>query len=248
MKSYYYPKSIRKITVAFLSIFSGLIVQREQKDGTIKEIQVPVKYGPTDKAYQYKKQLLSGQQYYQSVPSITVALTGQQFDTERATGLNETRLFYDKSLGLKDLDAFWSDTQPSPWNFTFQVNILTESMDDYSQILENILPYFRPATYIRIKEFDFLNIERDLQVVLDSSTNDFLMEQDEETRRYINGTLDFTVKGFVYSKISNANVIHEIQVRFGNDIEETVKLPQVDGINTFEIEKTVGENPTLLLG
>ena len=122
---------------------------------------------------------------------------------------------------------FWADNQPTPYDFTFSMQILTESMDDWCQIIENILPYFSPAVYLRVKEFAFLDIERDLQMSLSNISTDFLMEQGEEEKRYVNGNVDFTVKGVLYKPIKNEKVIKQIQSRY----------MAYDGNNYFQVSQ-----------
>lgn len=223
---YYYPRTIRGIVTAVLAFFNDIHVHRLDDHGSlVKDILVPMKFGPTDKSFQFRAEKEFGSKYYVSTPNITFALTNIQYDSERATGVNETRLFYDERIGLDNLDDFWADTQPTPYDFNFSMQILTESMDDWCQIIENILPYFTPAVYLRVKEFSFLDIERDLQMTLSNISTDFLMEQGEEEKRYVNGTVDFTVKGVLFKPIKNAKIIKKIQSRYmaydGNNYYQT---------------------------
>lgn len=213
--TYYYPATIRGVVTAVLAFFNDIHVHRLDDQGNlVKDLLVPIKFGPVDKTFQFRAEKEFGSKYYVSLPNITFALTNMQYDPERATGVNETRLFYDERIGLDNLDTFWADAQPTPYDFTFSMQVLTESMDDWCQIIENILPYFRPAVYLRVKEFSFLDIERDLQMTLSNMSTDFLMEQGEEEKRYVNGTIDFTVKGVLYQPIKNEKIIKQIQSRY----------------------------------
>lgn len=213
--SYYYPSTIRGVVTSVLSFFNDIHVHRLDDFGVLaKDILVPIKFGPTDKSFQFRAEKEFGANYYVSLPNITFALTNIQYDSERAMGVNEIRSFYDDKIGLDNLNEFWTDVQPTPYDLTFSMQVLTESMDDWCQIMENILPYFKPAVYLRVKEFSFLNIERDLQMTLANVATDFLMEQGEEDKRYVNGSLDFTVKCVLYTPIKNAKIIKQIQSRY----------------------------------
>jgi hypothetical protein len=225
---YYYPRTIRGVVTAVLAFFNDVHIHRLDDSGNlVKDITVPIKFGPTDKTFQFRAEKEFGSKYYISLPNITFALTNMQYDSERATGVNETRLFYDERIGLNNLDTFWADVQPTPYDFTFSMQVLTESMDDWCQIIENILPYFKPAVYLRVKEFSFLDIERDLQMTLSNMSTDFLMEQGEEEKRYVNGTIDFTVKGVLYQPVKNEKIIKQIQSRY----------MAYDGTNYFQVSQ-----------
>ena len=215
MAAYYYPATIRGVVTSVLAFFNDLHIHRLDDAGHIvKDLVVPLKYGPVDKTYQFRTEQDFGAKYYISLPNITFSLGGIQYDSERATGVNEYRYFYDEKIGLDNMDDFWSDAQPVPYDLNFSMSVLTESMDDWCQIIENILPRFSPAQYLRVKEFAFLDIERDLQMTLSNVSTDFLMEQGEEDKRYINGTLEFTVKAVLYNPIKNAKIIKQIQTKY----------------------------------
>jgi len=233
MNSYYYPRTIRNITLALTDLFNDLVVQRLDDSGILsKEIRVPIKFGPVNKFSQLIKEAESGNKYYIKLPGLSVTLDGVNYASERATGVNEERYFYDVDVGLDNLTEFISDVQPTPYDFSYSLHILTESMDDFSQIVENILPYFNPSLDLRVKEFSFLNVERDLKVTQTGISTEFLDPQGENEKRYVNGSIQFTVKGFMYRPVSSAKVIKEIQSKYyvnGNDINTS-------GSNILDLE------------
>jgi hypothetical protein len=95
-----------------------------------------------------------------------------------------------------------------------------ESMSDNSQILENILPAFNPALHLRVKEFSFLNIERNMKVQLGDVSYDYPQEMSEEDSRYINSTMTFTVDGYMYRPVSQDYIIKYIKTNYwyNNDV------------------------------
>jgi hypothetical protein len=209
---YYYPKTLRNITLAMLDLFDDIQVKDYDKNNVlVKTTTLPITFGPVSKFQQEGLQVESGKHYTMQVPRLALEYTGTHYDSNRTTGTNETRYFYDSLLDINDVDSFFSDVQPAPYNNTFNLHIRTRALDHYNQIIENILPYFNPALYLRIKEFSFLNIERDLQVTLDSITPDFLDIQDNNSVREVNAVLSFTVKGFMYRPISTASIIKKIR-------------------------------------
>lgn len=215
LQEYYFKDETRNVTIAFLDMFNAIKVYRKDKTGTIvKVIDVPVKFGPAEKYYLFQAQRESGKKYYPTLPSIQVELTSLSYDSDRATGVNELRQFYDPIL-LSAADDFWSDVQPTPYNFNFTVQIKTESISDFSQIIENILPGFNPSLQLRVKEFNFLNIERNLKVIHSGDVPlDYPQEMGEEDHRYINSNLNFTVHGYLYRPVSKDYIIKFIHTNY----------------------------------
>ena len=81
-------------------------------------------------------------------------------------------------------------------------------------IVENIIPYFNPTRTLRIKEFSFLNLERDLKVNLDGAVAvEFSDDISDEEMRFINGTISFTVDSYLYRPTDTAKLIKIIKTR-----------------------------------
>lgn len=214
LEQYFYKNEIRNITIALLDMFNSIKCYRYDASGNVvKIIDVPVKFGPAEKYFLFQVQRESGKKYYPSFPSILVELTGISYDADRATGVTELRQFYDQAL-LSAHDQFWSDVQPAPYTFSFTVQVKTESMSDNSQILENILPAFNPSLHLRVKEFSFLNIERNMKVQLGDVSYDYPQEMSEDDSRYINSTMTFTVDGYMYRPVSQSHIIKYIKTNY----------------------------------
>ena len=112
----------------------------------VKIIPVPIKFGPSDKAYLFNVQQDSGKKYYQKVPSMAVSIGSVSYNSDRATSVNELREFYDDTLEISTIDQFWQDVVPAPYDVVFNLEIYTETYDHLFQIYEQILPFFNPTT------------------------------------------------------------------------------------------------------
>lgn len=221
LNTYYYKKELRNVTVALLDMFNAIKVHRRDAAGNlVKIIDVPVKFGPGEKYYLFQTGREAGKKLYPSVPSILLELTGIQYDSDRATSVNEVRQFYDAMTISSASDQFWSDVQPAPYNLTYNLMIRTESMDDFSQIIENIYPGFNPTNMLRVKEFSFCNIERDLKVSISDTSINYPSEMGEEDHRYIDATIPMTVNAFFYRPILEADLIKYIKAQYfyNNDV------------------------------
>lgn len=225
MIKYYYPRTIRAITVALLDMFNDIrVVKYDSNNVPVSEKDVPITFGPVEKYHQDRiedhyydmNNVEHNQRYYLQIPRIALVPTGISYDPDRATGVNEWRYWYQQSLELSgtEIDEVFSDYQPTPCNFSFTVYIKNDSMDYMSQILENILPYFNPTLMLRVKEFSFLNVERDLPVTLEGVGYDFIDDENAPDTRFVNATLNLVVKGYMYRPVVTSKIIKYINSKY----------------------------------
>jgi hypothetical protein len=215
MRQYYYPKTIFNVTTALEDIFNDIIVKHLDDNGSISQtISVPISFGPQDKFRMLRKEGEAGLKYYLQYPKLALTLDGFLYAANRVAGSKEVRYMVNPSISRDALESFITDLNPVPYDLTYTLRISTESMDDYSQILENILPYFNPSITLRVKEFPEINIERDLNVSIAGTTIEYLDPQGENERRYVNGTITFTVEAYMYRPIDTSKIIKSIRASF----------------------------------
>lgn len=215
----YRPNTIRGIIISLMNEFRGIKVENfDNATGSIvKTIDVPLQFGHDEKYYQAKKrnEETTNNDYYMKVPKVSLSWDSVVFNGNRAKGNYAIRKFYDEDNEvIDDIDSFITNVSPIAYDFGFSLEIRTEKLNHFTQIMENILPYFKPARTIRVKEFSFLNIERDLNVRLDGISQDFLNEQTEDSKRYCNGVLNLTVEGFLYKPFETSKIIKTINTRY----------------------------------
>jgi len=244
MEEFYYPKTIRNIVVAVNDMFNNIQVKRyDSSNNVVKTINVPITFGPVKKFQQIREESEDGTKYYLQLPRLAIVLNGITYSADRATGVNEVRYWFDQSLGISATNTFSTDIQPTPYDFSFTLYVRTDSLTDFSQIMENILPYFNPSLYLRVKEFSFLNIERDLQVTLDSVTPEFISEEiADDTTRQINGQVGFVVKGFLYRPIASSKIIKIINT--GYFIDEYTTSGSLSGVQASDYTITSADGGT----
>lgn len=225
METFYYPQTIKNITIALMDLFNDLYCVKYDASGTSAEnIIVPLQYGNTDKTYKDRLEnhyydandTEHGERFYQMFPRMSLLLDGITYNSNRCYGSNEFRYWLNETMeisGSNITDSF-RDYQPTPYDLTFSLYIKTNSLDHFAQLMENILPYFNPKLMLRVKEFAFLNIERDLPVTLNSISPEFTDDLGNADRREINGTLSFTVAAFMYRPWTKSKIIKVINSRY----------------------------------
>ena len=129
---------------------------------------------------------------------------------------------------------------PAPWDVTFSVYIRTEEFQDFLQIVEQIIPFFQPSIYLRVKEFNTINLERDIKVTLNSMTPELADSFEEDERREVNGTMDLTAQAWFYGPLTSAKIIKSVKSTYGfNPGHNTIDLFQTNSMATSAAEAIV---------
>jgi hypothetical protein len=234
MVNYYYPRTIKNVTIALMDLFNDLQVYKYDSSGVSADsYTVPLSFGPMEKEHMqriedheyiasatdsagYKQVEPYGQRYYLSTPRMALVMNGIAYNADRAYGVSEWREWFAETLvdGV-NVDEILRDYQPSPYDINYTLYIMTDSIDYLSQILENILPYFNPALQLRVKEFSFLNIERDLKVTMPGVVTEFISNEiSDDERRYVNATMDLTVEAWQYRPFEYSKIIKVINSKY----------------------------------
>lgn len=229
----YNPQTIRGIHLAIMDLFNNIIVRDYDSDGNIVQtIRVPIQLSMQEKYQAFLKEKESGIKYYPKYPKMSLTWDSITFNGERYKSGNVPRFWSAIDTGITDVDTYLKDTNPIPYDLGFTLNIQTQSMSQFTQILESILPYFNPARHVRMKEFRFLNVERDIKVSLEGVSQEFLIEQEESVRRYVNGALQLNVEAFIYAPFeTNIGIIKEIRTRYYPG-PQSASFSAIEGYNT----------------
>ena len=216
--NYYYPKTIKMIHNAVIGMFSNIIIYKFDKMGNpIKEIQVPVQFGQQTRMQKALNDL-ERRKFYTQLPRINVNFNGLSIAADRVMSPHNERFFSeedvefelkdDKGEIIRSLNGLFSDYTPVPYDFSFTITVICSSLSESSQILENILPYFAPKnSTVRVREFEFLNMERDLITSIGGIETEFNAPQNASEPRIINVNFDFNVQGFIYRPVTGSELI-----------------------------------------
>lgn len=212
--SQFYHKITRKAVVLFGRLFDDITVIRKN-DQTGKETNrflVPILYSPKEKMV---TRILSDPDLLRSVgvilPRMSFEITGISYDSSR------------KQASLIKMAAANNSTRGAstymgvPYDITFSLNIYTRNIDDGTQIVEQILPFFNPDFTITANMVPDLNIIKDIPVILNSVSNDIEYEGNYDSVRYVNWTLNFTMKAHYYGPITYPKIIRTVYSNVYND-------------------------------
>jgi hypothetical protein len=196
--AHFYNRTIRKIVVAFGSMFNDILLTRYSKDGlTAYEItKVPLSYGAKEK---YLVRLQSDPNLTKSiattVPRMSFDLVGMSYDTTRK---QQTTL---QNFGFSS-GSLKTQYAPVPYNFDFSLSIYVRNTEDGTQILEQILPFFTPDFTVTIDFIKEMDQKYDMPVILNSVSSEVDYEGDFMNTRLILWNLTFTAKAYIWPPVS----------------------------------------------
>jgi hypothetical protein len=227
MFGYFSHGIIRKYVIVFGSMFNDLTVQRNSGSSRIQTLAVPIAYGPKQKfLVRLDTDPNLDREIAISLPRIGFELSGISYDSNRKLNSAQKNT-YDHT------DKNFRKTQytPVPYNIDFTMSIFVKNADDGTQILEQILPYFKPEWNTSVNLVPEMNIKMDIPTVLNSVDFEDAYDGDFQTRRAIIWNLNFTMKGYLYGPVANQGVIKRIAVDIYEDDADFTFLQSLGYIN-----------------
>jgi T4-like virus Myoviridae tail sheath stabiliser len=236
MASPQYNRVIRKLVVGFGNLFDDITLVRYNPDGTEAQRQkVPIAYAAKER---YVMRLQSDPELDKKVqitlPRMSFEMKGMTYDSSRKQITNIKNF-----APSGNADTIQSQYNPVPYDFDFDLYIYVRNIEDGTQIIERILPFFTPDYSIKLNLIPEMGIVKEIPVILKSTSHeiDYEGDRDHETRTVI-WTLSFTVKGFVFGPVSEGSIIKtSITSIFDNTLSDgdTVGFKMVTGgLGTYQ--------------
>mgnify|MGYP001466920648 CR=1 FL=1 len=222
--TYFYNESMRRMTIGFGQIFNNIQIKRKDDTGkVIQTIRVPLAYGPKEKFLVRLDQQssLNNREFAITLPRMGFEITGMSYASSRK--LSSTL----QNVRLRPSDFSRLDTQfiPVPYDIDFQLSIFVKNADDGAQIIEQILPFFRPEFTTQVNLIPEMQVVVDTPIVLNGVTIEDTYEGDFDSRRALIYNLTFSVKAYLYGPITNSGIIKRAITNFVDtttDAEPTI--------------------------
>lgn len=254
---FYYHEIIRRTSAAFGTLFNNIYIRHQDGDGEdFSYIKVPIGYGPIQKF------LARIEQKPDLRNRVALVLPRMSFEVGQ--------LSYDSARKSSTLQTFNTTVGPSnsprqlympvPYNLPFELTIATKYNDDMFQIIEQILPFFRPEFNLTINLSSTIGEKRDIPLVLQGISpfqDDY--EGNFDTRRFITCTLNFVAKIYFFGPVDtddDGKIIKKVQVDYYTDTNRNkasrqrryIATPRAvkdyNNDNTTTISQNVNENVT----
>lgn len=213
MFQHFYHETLRRVIYAFGTLFNNIYIKHKNDEGeVVSTLKVPIAYGPTQKFLARLEQSPDLNKPIQiTLPRLSMELVSLKYDSSRQTTATQSFLTADKNKVPK------KGYLPVAYTLFLELSIFTKLEDDMFQIVEQILPYFRPSYTVSVILLDDISEKRDIVFTLTDikMTDDY--EGNYETRRSLIWTLSFSADVYFFIPVSTDNVAKNIiqKVSFG---------------------------------
>ena len=216
----YYHGVIRKYIVMFGNMFNDIDVVRYNNAGTaVQTIRVPIAYGPKEK---FLVRLRTDPNLNRDVAIQLPRLAFEVTDMSYAPTRTVSKLQKNTAIGSHG-DSLRSQFTPVPYDINMSLYGMFANQEDAVQVVEQILPFFRPEWTNSVKLVPSMGQFYDIPTVLTGLSIEDTYEADFQSRRAIIYTFTFTVKGYIFGPVSNKGVIKRTIVDLAAD--STVGTP-----------------------
>jgi hypothetical protein len=220
---FFYNEGLRKLTVAFGTIFNDIQVKKSDANGKqVQSITVPLAYAPKEKFIVRLDQQkdLQDREFAIVLPRMSFEISGIAYDATRKLSRVQK---YRTTKSNTNSSVNYNYT-PVPYNISYTLNVFTATAENGLQIVEQILPYFQPDYTVTLNLLPELDIKRDVPIVLNTVTYEDSYTGNFEQRRAVIYTLNFTAKTYLFGPASTEKVILKTQsdVHGTTDITSTV--------------------------
>lgn len=209
--------TIRNCTIAFGALFTGLKIRRNSEAGVVlAELDVPLAYSAREK---WVSRLTGNPDLKRStsmtLPRMAFQLIGIEYDPARK--LNSMNKFTNIVAG--DTSSLHTSFAPVPYNLNFELYTAAKTIEDSLQILEQILPYFKPSYNVSINTMPSLGIIQDTPIVLHNIQMDDNYLADFKEERLVTNTLQFVIKTNLFGPVTTSAVIKNADVNMYTNLQ-----------------------------
>ena len=212
-----YNRVIRKMVVAFGNVFNNITLVRYNPDTSEAErVKVPIVYAGKERyVMRLQEDPYADKKVQVTLPRMSFELNGVKYDSSRKQ-LTNIKNFAKAS----NADTVLSQYNPVPYDFDFSLFVYVRNIEDGTQIIEHILPFFTPDYTLKVNLIPEMGVVKNIPVLLKDTQYEIKYEGDrEQETRTIIWTLNFTVKGFIYGAVSEPKII---KASFTNIFDNTL--------------------------
>lgn len=241
----FYHQCVRKTVVAFGSLFNNIYISSPTPGSP--PARIPLTYAPKQKWLRRlsESRMENGQTFSMTLPRIGFALTNWEYDASRKkTTMTKKVVGASSPVNGKKQYRF----AEVPYNFTFELYVMPDTMDNGLRIVEQILPYFTPTFTVSIN-FTDVDTKIDIPITLSSVAWEDDYEGNFDSLRTMMYTMQFEAKSYVIGPVRDMKFILETQLA-AHDYDD-IGLPRSETYDFVRIwdravqEGTTGPNAPL---
>ena len=239
--SYFSHRTLRTVVSVFGSLFDDIfIVRKDSQNNTLNQEKVPIRFAP-------KQSFLGRLEEREDLDDVKKAITYQrmsfdfggtlEYDSSRITGSRHCS----ETFNVTNSDGNQRARLYSgiPYKIPLSLYIVSKNRDDVDQIVEQILPFFRPSISLKVKSLpQFPEKSDEWKLVLNGITFEDNYNNDFVSQRQVIYTLSFDFYIWFYRSSVNKDVIKQVELNFKDFKEEDLIYNITYTVNPFEAEKT----------
>jgi hypothetical protein len=221
-----------------------LIRNNKDTGAEIERMKIPLLYAHKEKYYARLQSDPDLQRELQiSLPRMSFELTGMSYDPSR----KQNSLL--RTAKANTSSKVSSQYMGVPYDLEFELNLYTRNIDDGTQIIEQILPYFNPDYTVTVNVIPEIGFLKDIPIILNTVTTSVEHEGNFDAVRFITWRLTFSMKANYYGPISTPKIIREVNANIYNDpalkAGNIIRINTSNGNNgTYKIDDYVYQGPT----
>lgn len=203
MSTIQYNRIIRKLVVGFGNLFNEITMVRYNPDLTEAErFLVPIAYASKEHYVQrLEADYNLDKKVQMTLPRLSFEMTGLRYDASRKQNTN-IKNYHQGTNGVV------GQYNPVPYDLDFNLYLYVRNIEDGTQVIEHIIPYFTPDYTIKLNMIPEMGMIKEVPIRLNDVQQEVTYEGDRSSDpRIIIWTLSFTVKANFYGPVSSAGVI-----------------------------------------
>jgi hypothetical protein len=173
-----------------------------------------------------------------NLPRMSFKMVGLSYDSSRK--LSSFTSSYLPVSGSNN--SVYQQYAGTPYDLQFELYLYVRNVEDGTQIVEQILPFFNPDYTLTMNFMDDANTKRDIPIILESVSEDNTYEGGEQTTRVITWTLTFKVKTYFFGPMNSAKLITKSTANVYLDTQsssDVLELKLDSGNGEYRIGETV---------
>lgn len=226
--AFFHHNTIRKYTLALLSTFNSLEVEKIKADGITKTYStVPLRFSTREKSIIFSEvetsQITNGN--FNVIPRASLVFNSMQRAPERYT--SQFNKINKKIVVDGESEIINFQYNAVPYDFSFSLVIMADGMNEASMIVEQIAARFNPIYNLYINEIP-LQSEPTLIPLSLEGINMETQDYEEYSSNIVTIECELLLKGNIYPPITEAALVNKILIY--NGLQEDNEFERVSRI------------------
>jgi len=209
-----YFNSIRNYTLAILDSLNDIKHWVKNEDGSHNEEIIPLVFGNYEKSIAMedidRESFLNGN--FKFIPRMVLTFEGMSKIPDRTTNKFQkiSKIIQDpENPGKKEIQFGYNSV---PYDFQYNLLIQARGLNQAFQIIEQIMPMFRPTMPLQIQEYPLFDSMTLTQLQSDDPQFDIIEEFEETDVNIVNITIPLNIRGNLYMPLQISGPVEVVKL------------------------------------